>query len=107
MRINLPTLVSILRKQSLYIALAAVIGAVFWAIGMPINLLTVLLYSLSIGNLIVPVTERLEPIYAHRPFPYNWLLFLLILLVDCAACLSHINSNRLVPGALTHSRSRT
>jgi len=81
MRINLPTLVSIFRKQSLYIALAAVIGAVFWAIGMPINPVTVVVYSLSIGNFIDPVTERLEPIYAHRPFPYNWFLFLLILLV--------------------------
>lgn len=81
MRINLPAVVSTLRKQSLYIALAAVVGAVFWAIGQQINPLTVLVYSLSIGNLTDPAMEKLSPIYEGRPFPYNWLLFLSVLLI--------------------------
>src|ERR1700751_1602561 len=80
MRINRPTLVSVLRTQSLYIALSAIIGAVFWAIGQPVNPLTILLYSLSIGNLISLAMEKLEHIYADRSFPYDWLLFLVLLL---------------------------
>jgi sigma-B regulation protein RsbU (phosphoserine phosphatase) len=81
MRVALPSVVGFFRKQILYIALASIIGAIFWAIGQPVNPLTVLLYSLCIGNLIMPVTERLHHLYAERRFPYNWLLFLSILLL--------------------------
>src|ERR1035438_9508775 len=69
-----------LRKQSLYIALSAVVSAIFWAIGQQINPLTIMVYSLSIGNLITPTTRRLHFFYAERPFPYNWLVFLPIML---------------------------
>jgi len=68
------------RKQVLYIALSAVVGAIFWANGQRINPLTILVYSLCIGNLITPFTERLHHLYAEKRFPYNWLLFLLVLL---------------------------
>jgi sigma-B regulation protein RsbU (phosphoserine phosphatase) len=71
---------SILRTQSLYIAISAIVGAVFWAIGQAINPLTILLYSLSTGNLINRAMEKLEHIYADRSFPYDWLLYLALLL---------------------------
>lgn len=57
---NSPSLVRFLRQQGLYIALSAVVGAIFWAIGQQINPVTVLLYSLLIGNLITPALERLR-----------------------------------------------
>jgi hypothetical protein len=63
----------------LYIALSAVIGGIFWAIGQQISPMTVLVYSLCIGNLLSPAIGRLEFLYAERPFPYNALVFLLIL----------------------------
>ena len=74
-------MVRFLRQQSLYIALSAVLGAIFWAIGQRINPGTVMLYTLAIGNLITPATQRVRFLYADRAFPYNWLVFLPVLLV--------------------------
>ena len=78
--LNSPSLSRFIRQQSLYIALSAILGAVFWAIGQQINPLTIMLYAMSIGNLLTPAAERLRFLYAERPFPYNWLVFLPILL---------------------------
>ncbi|MGA3136509.1 MAG: PP2C family protein-serine/threonine phosphatase [Terracidiphilus sp.] len=77
---NVPSLVRFFRQQVLYIVISAVIGAIFWASGQPINFATILTYSLCIGNLLNPAIYRLEFLYSDRPFPYNWLIFLLILL---------------------------
>jgi len=74
-------LVRFIRQQSLYIAIAAVVGAVFWAIGQQINPATVLLYSLCLVNLLSPAMGRLQFLYWDKPFPYNWLIFLPVLLV--------------------------
>ena len=82
--VKYPSLVRFARQQSTYIAIAAVGGAIFWAIGLQINPGTVLLYSLCIGNLLSPAIGRLEFIYWEKPFPYNWLIFLLVLLVAAA-----------------------
>src|SRR5208337_3964963 len=79
--VNVPSLARFFRDQSTYIAVSAVVGAIFWANGQQINPGTVLLYSLCIGNLLSPATERLSPLYWHRPFPYNWLVFLPVLTV--------------------------
>ena len=81
MNLNSPAFIRFCRQQSLYIALSAVLGAVFWAIGQRINPGTVMLYALSIGNLITPATERFRFLYAERRFPYNWLVFLPALLL--------------------------
>jgi sigma-B regulation protein RsbU (phosphoserine phosphatase) len=78
--INVPALDRFLRRQSLYIAAAVAVGAVFWANGQEINLPTILAYALSIGNLINPPIRRLQFLY-ERPFPYDWLIFLALLLV--------------------------
>jgi sigma-B regulation protein RsbU (phosphoserine phosphatase) len=79
--IRSPSLVRFLRQQALYISLSVVVAAVFWAIGQPINPLTILLYSLCIGNLISPPMNRLSSSLSDRPFPYNWLIFLAVLVV--------------------------
>jgi sigma-B regulation protein RsbU (phosphoserine phosphatase) len=81
LKIMLESSANFLRIQVFYIAVSAVGGATFWAIGQRINPLTVLMYGLAIGNLIVPVTHRLHRLYSERPFPYNWLLFLCFLFV--------------------------
>ena len=52
MRLAFPSLVRLVRQQVTYIVVAVVLGAVFWAIGLPINPWTVLLYTLCIGNLL-------------------------------------------------------
>ncbi|MGB6720897.1 MAG: PP2C family protein-serine/threonine phosphatase [Terracidiphilus sp.] len=81
MRVVLPCRADLLRRQVLFIALSAIAGAIFWAIGQQINPLTILLYSLMIGNLIMPATDSLHEFYSERPFPANWVFFLAILLL--------------------------
>jgi sigma-B regulation protein RsbU (phosphoserine phosphatase) len=70
-----------LQQQSLYLAVSAILTAVFWSTGQPINPATIITYSLLFGNLVAPTMDKLRPIYWQRSFPYNWILFLLILLV--------------------------
>jgi sigma-B regulation protein RsbU (phosphoserine phosphatase) len=79
--VNFSSLARFLRQQSLYVALSAIVGAIFWANGQRINPGTVMVYSLAIGNLITPAMERLRFLYAERSFPYDWLVFLPVLLV--------------------------
>ena len=81
MRVTRSSLVLFLRQQIVYIAVSAIAGAVFWAIGQKINPLTILVYSIVIGNTVVLVTERSHRLYSDKPFPYNWMFFLGILLV--------------------------
>lgn len=81
MNVNFSSLARFFRQQALYIAIAAVIAAIFWAIGQQTNPATVLLYSLCIGNLLSPAIGWLDFLYAERPFPYNLLVFLPLLLV--------------------------
>ena len=81
MRIAPSSLARFLRQQIVYIAISAIAGAVFWAIGQQINPLTILVYSIAIGNMVVPVTQSLHRYYYEKPFPYNWLFFLPFLLV--------------------------
>jgi phosphoserine phosphatase RsbU/P len=79
--IRSPSLARFVRHQILYIALSAICAAIFWAIGEQINLFTVLLFTLCIGNLLSPAMEWTEFLYSKRPFPFNWLLFLPTLLI--------------------------
>jgi len=71
----------LLRLQGVCIAISAAVSGVFWAIGGQINPLTILLYSLCLGNLITFPLDRLALLYCNRPFPYNWLAFLAVLLL--------------------------
>jgi sigma-B regulation protein RsbU (phosphoserine phosphatase) len=75
------TLGRFLRLQGVYLGLAVVGVAVFWAIGQEINPAKVFVYSLCIGNLITPPMNRIRCVYGQRPFPYNWLIFLAALAV--------------------------
>ncbi len=68
------------RDQGIYVFIALVVGATFWAIGQPINPFTVILYSLCIGNFVSPPVQWLHALY-EKPSPYDWLIFLAVLLV--------------------------
>ena len=81
MRLAVPSLVRFVRQQIVYIAISVVLGAIFWAIGLPINPWTVLLYTLCIGNLLSFGIDQVEFLFSGKPFPYNWLIFLPTLLV--------------------------
>ena len=68
------------RDQGIYLFIALVVGATFWAIGQPINPFTVILYSLCIGNFVSPPMQWLHALY-EKPSPYDWLIFLSVLCV--------------------------
>ena len=75
MRIILPSPRVFLREQAVYLALSMIVAVVFWAFGRQVNPLTILLYSLSLGNLTTRLMENAYPLYWNRRFPYNWLMF--------------------------------
>ena len=81
MRLAVPSLVRFARQQIVYIVISAVVGAVFWAIGLPINPFTVLLFTVCIGNLLSFGIDQVEFLFSGKQFPYNWLIFLTTLLV--------------------------
>jgi sigma-B regulation protein RsbU (phosphoserine phosphatase) len=69
------------RQQILYVVIAAVVAALIWATGQRTNPATPLVYTLCIGNLVTISLEKLGFLYEKRPFPYNLLIFLPLLLV--------------------------
>jgi sigma-B regulation protein RsbU (phosphoserine phosphatase) len=76
-----PSLVRFLRRQVLYLSVAAVVAAVFWAVGQQVNPATVVLYSLCFGNLLTPPLRRVRCKFSGRPAGYKWLVFLAALIV--------------------------
>ncbi len=80
MTIDSKSLSVFFRSQGIYLCLALVVGAIFWAIGQPINPFTVILYSLCLGNFLTPPVQWLHALY-EEPSPYDWLIFLAVLSV--------------------------
>jgi sigma-B regulation protein RsbU (phosphoserine phosphatase) len=78
MRVDSKSLTTFFRDQGIYLCLALVVGAIFWAIGQPINPFTILLYSLCIGNFLSPPMQWLHALY-EKPAPYDWIIFLVLL----------------------------
>ena len=73
------SLVTLFRRQQIYVFIAVVLGGVFWANHQPINPWTVIVYALCIGNLLEPLMQGSHRLYFNRPLPYNWLVFLALL----------------------------
>jgi sigma-B regulation protein RsbU (phosphoserine phosphatase) len=80
MTLDSKSLTVFFRNQGVYLFIAFVVGAIFWAIGQPINPFTVILYSLCIGNFLSPPVQWLHVLY-EKPSPYDWLIFLAVLCV--------------------------
>ena len=78
---NYPSLARFLRQQSVYVAISVVVVAIFWANGQQVNPANALVSTLCIGNFLAPALSRLQFLYWRRPFPFNWLIFLSVLLV--------------------------
>lgn len=51
------------RDQGIYLFIALIVSAIFWAIGQPANPFTVILYSLCIGNFLSPPVQWLHFLY--------------------------------------------
>ena len=66
------------RDQGIFLFIALIVSAIFWAIGEPANPYTVIVYSLRIGNFLSPPMRALQRLY-QKPWPYDWLIFLILL----------------------------
>ena len=76
MKIKSPFLVRLLRQQFIYIALAAVVGGIVWANRLNINPIAVIVYTLTIANLMTIPLESLRFLYWEEPFPRNWVIYM-------------------------------
>ncbi len=70
-----------IRQQIIYLALSAALVAIFWAIGERVPFGPVVVYTLCTGNLLSFAIERVQFLFSGRPFPYNWVIFLAVLMV--------------------------
>ncbi len=80
MSVNSKALTTFFRDQGIYLCLALIGCAIFWAIGIPIRPFTILLYSLCIGNFLSPPMQWLHLLY-EKPAPYDWIIFVVLLCV--------------------------
>jgi serine phosphatase RsbU (regulator of sigma subunit) len=64
------------QDQGLYLSVGVSAAALLWAIGQQVNLSTVLVYGLCLGNLIMPPLHWVRRVYGRVRSPYNWLIFL-------------------------------
>jgi sigma-B regulation protein RsbU (phosphoserine phosphatase) len=69
------------RQQIIYLALSATLVVIFWAIGERVPFGPVVVYTLCTGNLLSVAMERVQFLFSGRPFPYNWVIFLAVLMV--------------------------
>ena len=80
MRADSKALATFFRDQGIYLFIALVVSGIFWAIGLPFNPFSIILYSLSIGNFLSLPMQWLQFLY-EKPSPYDWLIFLALLCV--------------------------
>ena len=71
-----PSLLRFFRHQALYLSVAAVVAALFWALGQQINPATIVIYSLCFGNLLTPPMERLRCKLSRRTVLYRGMVSL-------------------------------
>src|ERR1700733_4933229 len=78
-------------RQGVLLLVAVALFAVLWvtnARGPGTGFGPVLLYTLVIGNLTTPIMNHLAPFSSRLRFPFNWVAYLILLLLTAAACAS-------------------
>jgi len=79
--LKFPSALRFFRVQGTYLAISAILVAVFWAMGEQVNPIPVVVYTLCTGNLLSIAIARVEFLFSGRPFPFNWIFFLAVLAV--------------------------
>lgn len=74
-----PRLRQLLRAQPILVFIGVLIYALFSALKLNVPLAFLLVNILAIGNCIHLVQTLCAPFYERRPFPWNWVIFLLVL----------------------------
>ena len=78
-------------RQLVLVMVAAALFAILWVAnvrGPGMGLVSVLLYSLFIGNLTTPLMNRLAPLSSRLRFPWDWVAFLIFLFLTAVAIAS-------------------
>jgi sigma-B regulation protein RsbU (phosphoserine phosphatase) len=78
-------------SQLLLVMVAAALFAILWVAnvrGPGTSFVSILLYSLFIGNLTTPMMNRLAPLSSRLRFPWDWVAYLIILFVTAVAIAS-------------------
>ena len=81
MNLKFPSALRFFRVQGTYLAISAVLVAIFWAMGEQVNPVPVIVYTLCTGNLLSFAIARVEFLFSRRPLPINWIIFLAVLAV--------------------------
>ncbi len=78
-------------RQLLLVMVAAALFAILWVAnvrGPGMGLVPIILYCLFIGNLTTPIMNRLSPLSSRLSFPWDWVAFLIFLLLTSIAIAS-------------------
>jgi hypothetical protein len=78
-------------RQGLLFVVAVALYAVLWVTnvrGSGTGFVSVLLYTLIIGNLTTPIMNHLAPFSSRLRFPFDWVAYLILLLLTAVACAS-------------------
>jgi len=71
-----PGLSRFLRQQQLYLAIAAAVCGVFWAINQSANVPIILIYSVILGNFGRLTVRYVVRVYGNRSRTHQWVIFL-------------------------------
>src|SRR5215469_7092024 len=77
--VNRALLQRLAQRQMLFLSIAAIVCAVFWATGQQPNPLSSVIYALLFGNLVEQTMAALLRMYDGRPFPWNWISYWFLL----------------------------
>ena len=78
-------------RQLPLVLVAAALFAILWVVnvrGPGTGFLSILLYSLFIGNLTTPMMNRLAPLSSRLRFPWDWVAFLTFLFLTAVVIAS-------------------
>ncbi|MGA7413929.1 MAG: hypothetical protein WBW33_25860, partial [Bryobacteraceae bacterium] len=80
--------ISFWRLQLVFLAIAVAVSGLFWVILGTAHPIANLLFTFIIGNCTTLVMIIAAPFFGKRPFPWDWLIYLAILLPVAAAASS-------------------
>jgi len=80
--------ISLWRMQLVFLAVTVAVSGLFWVISGTAHPIAILLFTFIIGNCTTVAMILAAPLFGGRPFPWDWLLYLAILIPVAAAASS-------------------
>lgn len=76
----------ILRIEQVLVAVGVAVYVLLISINQPASLWVILIATLTVGNLVVPLVFAGRRLYLTRPYPWNWIAFLLVQIILGVIC---------------------